>query len=128
MKSIFLVSALFIVSQSAFCQSTKTKADLKNATKTASTQTTTPHRNLNLPVVYTFTGNGNWSDVNNWDANGVPTPDITPGSEIHINSDSANTGAKCILDVPYEIPNTTNTIKLTVYTGNKLVVPDLIVK
>ena len=126
MKSIFLVSALFIVSQSAFCQSTKTKADLKNATKNASTQTTTPHRNLNLPVIYTFIGNGAWSDVNNWDPNGIPPVDITPGSEIRINSPI--TGAKCILDVPYEVPNTTNTIKLTVFTNNQLVVPDLIVK
>ena len=124
MKSIFLVTAL-ILAQSVFCQSAKTKAAVSNTTKTASNQT---HRNLNLPVIYTFTGNGNWSDVNNWDANGIPPVDITPGSEIRINSDSANTGAKCILDVPYEVPNTTNTIKLTVYTGNKLVVPDLIVR
>lgn len=126
MKSIFLITALFLA-QSAFCQSAKTKADVNNATKTASNQTTTPHRNLNLPVVYTFIGNGNWSTVNNWDANGVPPADvITPGSEIHINSQIV--GAKCILDIPYTVPNTTNTIKLTVYSGNKLVVPDLIVK
>ena len=125
MKSIFLITAFFLA-QSAFCQSTKTKADLKTTTKTASTQTTTPHRNLNLPVIYTFIGNGNWSNVNNWDANGIPPVDITPGSEIRINSPIS--GAKCVLDVPYEVPNTTNTIKLTVYTGNQLVVPDLIVR
>ncbi|HSN09088.1 MAG TPA: hypothetical protein VLS85_08620 [Hanamia sp.] len=125
MKSIFLVTALFLV-QSAFCQSTKTKAAVNNTTKTPSNQNTPPHRNLNLPVIYTFIGNGNWSDVNNWDANGIPPVDITPGSEIRINS--SITGAKCVLDVPYEVPNTTNTIKLTVYTGNKLVVPDLIVR
>ncbi len=125
MKSFFLIMALFL-GQSAFCQATKNKHDLKNTTKTAATQTTTPHRNLNLPVIYTFTGNGNWSNVNNWDANGIPPVDITPGSEIHINSTIV--GAKCILDIPYEVPNTTNTIKLTVYTGNQLVVPDLIVR
>jgi hypothetical protein len=125
MKSILLITALF-AGQSVFCQATQNKTDLKNTTNTASTQTTTPHKNLNIPVIYTFAGNGNWSDVNNWDANGVPPVDITPGSEIHINSTII--GAKCILDVPYDVPNTTNTIKLTVYTGSQLVVPDLIVR
>ena len=125
MKSILLVTTLFL-SQSAFCQAPKNKSELKVSPKTVSTQTTTPHRNLNLPVVYTFTGNGNWSTVSNWDANGVPPADITPGSEIHINTQV--TGGKCILDVPYEVPNTTNTIKLIVYTGSQLVVPDLIVR
>ncbi len=125
MKSIFLVAVLFLA-QSAFCQSAKTKTDVKTTSKTASAQTTTPHKNLNIPVIYTFIGNGAWSNVNNWDSNGIPPVDITPGSEIHINSQIA--GSKCILDVPYDVPNTTNTIKLTVYTGSKLVVPDLIVR
>ena len=125
MKSILLVSTLFLA-QTAFCQSTKNKSELKASPKTISSQTTNPHRNLNLPVVYTFIGNGDWSNSNNWDANGVPPPDITPGSEIHINTQVS--GGKCILDVPYEVPNTTNTIKLIVYTGNKLVVPDLQVR
>lgn len=125
MKSILLVSTLFFA-QTAFCQSTKNKSELKVSSKSTSTQTITPHRNLNLPVVYTFIGNGAWSTASNWDANGVPPPDITPGSEIHINTQVS--GGKCILDVPYEVPNTTNTIKLIVYTGNKLVVPDLNVR
>lgn len=126
MKSIFILLALFVMGQSGYCQDNSTKIDLKKSTKTASVSSTTPHRNLNLPVVYTFTGNGYWSNVNNWDTNGIPPNDITPGSEIHINSQTS--GAQCILDVPYEIPNTTSTIKLTVYTGSKLVVPDLIVR
>ena len=125
MKSILLVSTLFFA-QTAFCQSTKNKSELKVSSKSTSTQTITPHRNLNLPVVYTFIGNGAWSTASNWDANGVPPTDITPGSEIHINTQVS--GGKCILDVPYEVPNTTNTIKLIVYTGNKLVVPDLNVR
>lgn len=125
MKSIFFVSALLALSQPAFCQSTKIKSGVKSTNKTASV-TTTPHRNLNLPVVYTFVGDGNWSNVNNWDMNGIPPADISPGSEIRINT--AVPGGKCILDVPYEVPNTTNTIKLTVYTGNQLVVPSLTVK
>ena len=118
--------ALFAIGQSGFCQAKTAKPVLKKSTKTASLSATTPHRNLNLPVIYTFTGNGKWSINSNWDVNGIPPVDITPGSEIHINSQTS--GAQCILDVPYEVPNTTNTIKLTVYTGSKLVVPDLIVR
>ncbi|MGN6249371.1 MAG: hypothetical protein ACTHNG_13545 [Ginsengibacter sp.] len=125
MKSILFITTL-LVAQTAFCQSTKNKSELKVSQKTSSTQTTTPHRNLNLPVVYTFIGDGAWSTVSNWDSNGVPPADITPGSEIHINTQVS--GGKCILDVPYEVPNTTNTIKLIVYSGNKLVVPDLDVR
>ena len=125
MKSIFLITALF-VGQSVFCQATKNNADLKNTTKTASAKISTPHKNLNLPVIYTFKGNGAWSNVNNWDANGIPPVDIPPGSEIHINTQVS--GGKCVLDVPYDVPNTTNTVKLIVYTGNQLVVPDLIVR
>jgi hypothetical protein len=125
MKSIFLATALFF-GQTVFCQTTNSRADLKNTTKSLVTQTATPHRNLNLPVVYTFTGNGYWSDVNNWDVNGIPPAYISPGSEIHINSQVS--GGICILDVPYEVPNTTNTIKLIVYSGNKLQVPDLTVR
>lgn len=83
-------------------------------------------RILNLPKIYTFTGNGNWSVTSNWENGEVPFTDIPPGSEIRINS--LVPGGKCVLDVPFEIPNTTNTIKLIVYSGNELVVPDLIVR
>lgn len=124
MKSIILMSGLFFA-QSAFCQSSKPKADLKKP-RITSQQSNKPHRNLNVPVIYTFIGNGPWSDAGNWDGNGIPPSEIAAGSEIRINSQVS--GAKCILDIPYEIPNTTNTIKLTVYTGNQLVVPELIVK
>ncbi len=126
MKNIFLMSVLFFIAQPGFSQVSKNKNELKTPASIPSSQKKTPKRVLNLPIVYTFTGNGNWDNVNNWDANGVPPVDISPGSEIHINSSIS--GAKCILNVPYEIPNTTNTIKLIVYTGNQLVVPDLIVK
>lgn len=126
MKSIFLVTAMVVV-QSGVCQSIKPKAGAKVITKTASAKTVAPHRNLNEPMIYTFIGNGNWDDKSNWDTNGVPPVDnINLGSEIRINSNLI--GAKCILNVPYEVPNTTKTIKLIVYKGNQLVVPDLIVK
>jgi hypothetical protein len=126
MKTAVLFLILVFATSSVFCQASDNKEKTKTTTSTAVTPKKTPKRVLNLPVVYTFIGNGDWDDVNNWDENGVPPPDITPGSEIHINSLIA--GGKCILNVPYEIPNTTNTIKLIVYTGNELVVPDLIVK
>lgn len=58
MKSFLLVIGL-IFAQSAFCQSTTIKAGLKNATIISDTiQTPRPLKNLNLPVIYTFTGNG----------------------------------------------------------------------
>jgi hypothetical protein len=125
MKNIFLMAVLLFVAQSAFCQSSGDKKEVKKTSSTASSIKTSK-RVLNLPKVYTFIGNGNWDDAANWDSNGIPPGEISPGSEIHINS--LIPGAKCILNVPYEIPNTTNTIKLIVYTGNQFVVPDLIVK
>lgn len=125
MKNIFLMAVLLFVAQSTFCQSSGDKKEVKKTSSTASSIKTSK-RVLNLPKVYTFIGNGNWDDAANWDSNGIPPGEISPGSEIHINS--LIPGAKCILNVPYEIPNTTNTIKLIVYTGNQFVVPDLIVK
>ena len=119
------MAVLLFVAQSAFCQSSDNRKEVKKTSSTASSIKTSK-RVLNLPKVYTFIGNGNWDDAANWDSNGIPPGEISPGSEIHINS--LIPGAKCILNVPYEIPNTTNTIKLIVYTGNQFVVPDLIVK
>ncbi|RNI37879.1 hypothetical protein EFY79_06450 [Hanamia caeni] len=117
MKKIPVVILLFLLSAPALCQ-------LKNAGEMDSAKSV--KRILNLPKIYTFTGNGNWSLTSNWENGEVPFADIPPGSEIRINS--LVPGGKCILDVPFEIPNTTNTIKLTVYSGNELVVPDLIVR
>lgn len=126
MKNIFLMSVLFFMVQAAFCQVSRNENKIKSSASSTSSPTKTPKRILNLPAIYTFIGNGNWDVRSNWDVNGIPPPDIPSGSEIHINSQIP--GAKCILNVPFEIPNTTNTIKLIVYTGNQLVVPDLIVK
>jgi hypothetical protein len=126
MKNIFLVAVLLFVAQSAFCQSSDTKKEIKKTGAEASSPAKNSKRVFNLPTVYTFIGNGNWDEPSNWENNLIPPADIAPGSEIRINSPIP--GAKCILNVPYEIPNTTNTIKLIVYTGNQFVVPDLIVK
>jgi hypothetical protein len=126
MKNIFLMAVLLFVGQSAFCQSSDTKKEIKKTGADGSSPTKNSKRVFNLPTVYTFIGNGNWDEPSNWENNLIPPADIAPGSEIRINSQIP--GAKCILNVPYEIPNTTNTIKLIVYTGNQFVVPDLIVK
>jgi hypothetical protein len=127
MKKIFFLLIVFAFSQITFGQASNRKENLKDSHKTQ----TTPHKDLsplNLPVTYTFTGNGNWSTAANWDANGVPPAGdaISPGSKIIINS--TNPGSKCILDIPYTFPNTTNAVTLSVYAGSELVVQDLNVK
>lgn len=76
---------------------------------------------MNFPVVYTFTGNGNWSDATNWDSNGVPPAVTAPNSKIIINTQVP--GGKCILDVPYVVQNGTISTQLIVTTGNNLVIP-----
>lgn len=127
MKKLLCVFIFFAFCQTTFGQAKNKKEDLKNSHTTQ----TTPHKNfstLNVPETYTFIGNGNWSTATNWDANGVPPGGdaISPGSKIIINSTVP--GSKCILDIPYTFPNTTNAVTLLVNTGSELVVPDLIVK
>jgi len=126
MKKILFLLLVFAFSKTSFGQSKNKKEDLNKTLKTQ----VAPHRNLspqNLPIVYTFIGNGNWDDGSNWDGNGQPPPsdEINPGSKIIINSTIP--GSQCILDIPYTIPSTTVAITLSVYTGSVLVVPDLIV-
>ena len=126
MKKFLFLLIVFAFSQMSFGQVKNNKEDLNKTLKTQ----VAPHRILspqNLPVVYTFTGNGNWDDGSQWDANGQPPPGdvINPGSKIIINSTIP--GSQCILDIPYTIPSTTVAITLSVYTGSVLVVPDLIV-
>ena len=50
------------------------------------------------PVVYTFTGNGNWSVTANWSNHIIPPALPATGSEIII--DPAE-GGKAVLDIPY---------------------------
>lgn len=125
MKKAFFIAILFIVYETSFCQNKTKSEDLKSATKIETqAQATIAHKDfstLNIPVVYTFTGNGNWSDPANWDSNGVPPGETSPGSSIHIHSLIA--GAKCILDIPYTVKAGTDPTTLVIYTGNNLVVP-----
>ncbi|MEO8720652.1 MAG: hypothetical protein ABI297_05560 [Ginsengibacter sp.] len=124
MKRVFFIAVILILSESAFCQSKTNNQDLNSSTPSKTSQTSPAHRNLsalNFPTVYTFIGNGNWSNQNNWDANGVPPADTSPGSSIYIKSNTP--GAKCILDVPYTVKSGTNPTTITIFTGNNLVVP-----
>jgi len=120
MKKLLIVAALFTISDLSFSQS-KTKEINPQKTEV---QATVQHKDfsvLNIPVVYTFIGNGNWSDPANWDSNGVPPGETAPGSSIHIHSTIP--GAQCILDVPYTVTAGTNPTTLIVYSGNNLEVP-----
>ena len=125
MKTIPVFILLFLLSAPAWCQQQKAGYE-KNDLQSEMDSAKSVKRIVNLPKIYTFIGDGNWSLSSNWENGEVPLADIPPGSEIRINS--LVPGGKCILDVPFEIPNTTNTIKLTVYSGNELVVTDLIVR
>ncbi len=53
--------------------------------------------NDDMPKVYIFTGNGNYSIAANWDNNIVPPSQVIAGDEIIINPQE---GGECILNVP----------------------------
>jgi hypothetical protein len=124
MKQMIFLSIAVIIGKTSFCQQNQHKnfvaplVKIDSANRGASQRSMSP---MNYPVIYTFIGNGNWSDPKNWDANGVPPQPTSPGSQILINSQIA--GAKCILDIPYSVQNGTISSKLIIYTGNNLVVP-----
>ncbi len=79
----------------------------------------TPHpdNRQDLPVTYTFTGNGNWNDPANWENNLVPPQPTNLGSEIIINNIPAG---QCLLNIPYTVTPGTS---LTILTNKSLVVP-----
>jgi glucose/arabinose dehydrogenase len=49
---------------------------------------------------YTFTGNGNWTDANNWSNNTIPSTTSPSGSVIII---TPTTGGECVVNVPVTI-------------------------
>ena len=81
--------------------------------------TTSPNSPQDLPVTYTFTGNGNWNDAANWANNLVPPQPTNVGSEIIINNNTAP-GSQCLLNIPYTVTPGTS---LTILAGKTLVVP-----
>ena len=62
----------------------------------------------NGPVQYTFTGNGNWTDPNNWSNNTIPPNNSLTGSIIAIRP---ITGGECVVNVP-----------ITIATGTKILI------
>jgi subtilisin-like proprotein convertase family protein len=70
-----------------------------------------------LATIYTFTGNGNWSDAANWSGNTVPPSTLPAGASIVIDH---VVGGVCTLNVAQTIAAGAT---LTVMTGKNLVVP-----
>lgn len=68
------------------------------------------------PVIYTFTGNGNWNVSTNWANSLIPPATTNQGSNIIINN---ATGGQCILNISYSVAPGT---KLTVMPGKKMVI------
>jgi len=69
-----------------------------------------------LPVIYTFTGNGNWNVASNWNNNLMPPAVLSYGSEIIIDPPA---GGQCILNIPYSV---SRGAKLTVMTGKYFII------
>ncbi len=69
------------------------------------------------PNVYTFTGNGNWTDASNWSYTGIPPSPLPAGAEIFI---APQTGGECILNIPQTIGAGA---KFTIAAGKKLRIP-----
>lgn len=73
-------------------------------------------KNIQIPlkVVYTFTGNGLWSDAANWSNNAIPPTALSTGAEIVIDH---QTNGECILNVAQQISSGS---QLTVKPGKRL--------
>ncbi len=71
----------------------------------------------NSCVTYTFTGNGQWTDVNNWDEGLVPPASLPAGSTIIINP---VVNGECILNSSQQVLSGGF---FTVLPGKKLIVP-----
>ncbi len=68
-------------------------------------------------VIYTFTGNGNWSNSSNWLNASAPPASLNAGNQIIINPVD---GGQCLLDIPYTVsPGAI----LTIMPGKQLLVP-----
>lgn len=131
MKPIIVLLFFVCLCGNVFSQDKLDSAHVKSTAENTNliTKRAIPKRVLSpmhVPVVYTFIGNGNWSDPANWDANGVPPDETSPDSKIYINNVP---GGMCYLDVPYVVKSGTLPTSLIVFTGSNLVIPgNLIVK
>ena len=123
MKHLFIFLSFLCIGSVAFCQDKTADKKGQPEKDTHLTQKAPPKKVqsvLHLPVVYTFIGNGNWSDPANWDVNGVPPDETNPDSKIYINN---MPGGMCYLDVPYIVKSGTLPTWLVVFTGSHLVIP-----
>ncbi len=123
MKYFFLVLFFIVTSPGiVYCQRTRTskKAFLVNnnikKSKITNDQPLTliPDRPQDLPVTYTFSGNGNWNEAANWENNLMPPPTTNSGSEIIINNIP---GGECLLNIPYSVTPGTS---LSILSGKTL--------
>ncbi len=71
----------------------------------------------NTCATYTFTGNGNWTDVNNWMGGIVPPAILPAGSSIVINPAGAG---ECVLNIAQEVMSGGY---FTVMPGKRLLLP-----
>jgi len=69
-----------------------------------------------VPVIYAFTGNGNWTAAANWSNDLQPPAVLSAGSEIIIDP-PGNT--QCVLNIPYTV---TRNATLTVKPGKRFIV------
>jgi Pectate lyase superfamily protein len=71
-----------------------------------------------VPVIYTFTGNGNWTLASNWSNNLQPPALVSNGSEIIIDPPG---GQECVLNIAYTV---TRGAALTVKPGKRFTVKE----
>lgn len=123
MKNLLTLFVFFCISSGAAFSQQKTEPAPINAKEKSSAQTgniqpaaATPDAPQNLPVTYTFTGDGDWNVPGNWTNNVVPPQPTNIGSEIIINNVS---GGECVLNIPYTVTPGTS---FTILTGKTLVV------
>jgi glucose/arabinose dehydrogenase len=67
-------------------------------------------------IQYTFTGNGNWNNADNWSNKTIPPANLPTGTEIVIRPAA---GGTCVLNVPQTIPAGT---KITVASDKQFIV------
>lgn len=126
MKNLLTLFVFFCISSGAAFSQQKTPPAPINAKEKSSAQiddiqtaATTPDAPQNLPVTYTFTGDGNWNLPGNWTNNVVPPQPTNIGSEIIINNVA---GGECDLNIPYTVTPGTS---FTILTNKTLVVTSL---
>lgn len=77
---------------------------------------------INLAIIYTFTGNGNWDNPANWSNNAIPPAVLNTASSIVIDPPA---GGECILNVVQHVGSNVN---FKVNDGKKLrILGDLII-